>query len=503
MPRKGLYKEGAFVAAYAMISKGLGVVREIAMAYFFGTSGAVDAYRISITAVLLPVDTLAGSTLGNSFIPTFKQMISGGKTRLGWLLANQILILLLVGGALCTLLVMAFSGSIVRIIAPGFDPTRMKEATLLTATLAPMLPFLAGACLIGFVLNSLYMFRTAALQPVIQNLGLLVGIVIAASIGSLVPLSLGTVGAYILFIGILAWVVKKHWVIVGWHPRRRDRKVWGYFLQAFTPLFILSLIQHGNILVDRMVSSLLAVGSVASLEYARFIVETPTVTLGLGMARVALPHFSDLETQGKREEVISTLERLLYGSLLWLLPLSLFLGMASHSIIGVVYGYGRFGADSVLPTARALNGFSVGMWAAFGCYLMQRVYNAQRRNGILTILCTIGLAVNTILNIELGPRIGVQGIAVATSIANILLFSLMLLGISWRSFQRMVVHGGYLVGGVIIIRYLLDYLVPWNAKDLLVVGVVAGIIMLAWIPWVMAHPMARQTVLSFYRRHRR
>ena len=502
MAGKGLYKEGIFVAGYALISKVLGVVREVAMAYFFGTSGVVDAYRISITTVLLPVDTLAGSNLGNSFIPTFKQMISGRKPRLGWLLANQILILLLVGGALCTIVVIGFSGSIVRILAPGFDPTRMKEASLLTATLAPMLPFFAGACLIGFVLNSLYKFRTPALQPVIQNVGLLIGIVIAASIGSLVPLSLGTVVAYVFFFIILILVVRKYWVVQGWHPRKRDRKVWANFLQNFTPLLILSLILHGNTIVDRMVSSLLAVGSVASLEYARFIVDTPLVTLGLGMARVALPHFSDLETEGKREEMVSTLERLLFGSLLWLFPLSLFLGMASHSIISLIYGYGRFGTESILPTARALNGFSVGMWAAFGCYLMQRVYNAQRRNGILTIFCTLGLAVNTILNIELGPRIGVQGIAIATSIANILLFSLLLFGISWKSFRKLAIHVGYLIGGVIIIRYLLDYIVPWNASDLSVVVLVAVITVLAWIPWVMAHPLARQTVLSFYRRHR-
>jgi putative peptidoglycan lipid II flippase len=502
MARKGLYKEGIFVAGYALISKVLGVVREIAMAYFFGTSGAVDAYRISITAVLLPVDTLAGSTLGNSFIPTFKQMISGRKPRLGWLLTNQILILLLIGGTICTLVAIGFSGFIVRILAPGFDATRIKEASLLTSTLAPMLPFFAGACLIGFVLNSLYKFRTPALQPVIQNVGLLIGIVVAASIGSLVPLSLGMVVAYVFFFIALLLVVQKHWVIQGWHPQKRDRKVWKYFLQSFTPLLILSLILHGNTIVDRMVSSLLAVGSVASLEYARFIVETPTVTLGLGMARVALPHFSDLETEGKREEMISTLERLLFGSLLWLLPLSLFLGMASHSIISLIYGYGRFGAESVLPTSRALNGFSVGMWAAFGSYVMQRVYNAQRRNGVLTIFCTLGLAVNTILNIELGPRIGVQGIAIATSIANILLFLLLLFGISWKSFRKLTVHGGYLIGGIIIIRYLLDYIVPWNAPSISVLSIVALVTFLAWIPWVMVHPMARQTVLSFYRRHR-
>ena len=503
MAKKGLFKEGAFVAVIALISKAMGVVREIALAYFFGASGAVDAYRISVTAVLLPVDTISGSTLGNSFIPTFKRLLSGRKPRLGWLLANQVLILLVVGGAICAIVLAVFSGFFVKVLAPGFDASRLKDASVLTAVLAPMIPFFAGAVLIGFVLNSLYRFRVPALQPVIQNVGLLIAIVVAASVGSLVPLSLGMVAAYILFAGILVLVVRGYWVRGGLPPKARDRKVWGYFLNAYAPLLLLSLILHGNILVDRMVSSLLAVGSVASLEYARFIVDTPMVTLGLGMVRVALPHFSDLEAQGKRAEVVSTLERMLYGSLVWLLPLALFLAMASQSIIRLIYGYGQFGADAVVPTAQALDGFSVGMWAAFGCYLMHRVYNAQRRNGILTIFCAIGLSVNTILNIELGPRMGVQGIAIATSIANILLFSLLLLGIGWKSFWRFVVHGGYLIGGLIIIRYLLDYVAPWEASDLTILGSVAGIIAVIWIPWVMLHPMARRAVLSFFGRRQR
>jgi putative peptidoglycan lipid II flippase len=350
------------------------------------------------------------------------------------------------------------------------------------------------------VLNSLYRFRIPALQPVIQNVGLLVGIVVAAVMGSLVPLSLGMVVAYVFFAVLLVLVVRKHWIRTGWWFKRRDRKVWQYFLNAYAPLLLLSLILHGNILVDRMVSSLLVVGSVASLEYARFIVDTPMVTLGLGMVRVALPHFSDLEAQGKRGEMISLLERLLFGSLIWLLPLALFFGIVSEPIIRLIYGYGKFGQDAIVPTASALGGFSVGMWAAFGCYLMHRVYNAQRRNGILAVFCVIGLSINTILNIELGPRIGVQGIAIATSIANCLLFLLLLIGIGWKSFRKFLVQGGYLIGGIIVLRYLLDYTVPWRESDFLVMVCAGGTIVIFWAVWVLVNPVSRQGLMYVIRR---
>jgi len=491
-----------FVAIIALVSKVMGVVREIALAYFFGASGAVDAYRISVTAVLLPMDTLSGSTLGNSFVPTFKRMITGGKPRLGWLLANQLMVLLVGGGALCAILIMLFSRFFVKIIAPGFDPARAHEASVLTAALAPMIPFFVGAVLIGFVLNCFYRFRTPAMQPVVQNVGALIAIIIAASVGTLVALSLGMVAAYIVFAGMVLLVVRRIWVRSRWLPKKRDRKIWAYFLKAFAPLLLLSLILHGNILVDRIVSSLLAVGSVASLEYARFIVDTPMVTLGLGIVRVALPHYSDLEAQGKRSEIIASIERLVFGSMIWLLPLAMFLGAGSHSIIKLIYGYGKFGSEAVIPTAKALTGFSIGMWAAFGCYLMHRVYNAQRRNGILTVFCGIGLLINTVLNLVLGPRIGVQGIAVASSIASIVLFLLLLSGIGWETFRRFVMHGGYLIVGAILILFLLNHVVPWKSSDLVIVVSIAGLVMVAWIPWVMLHRASRDAVLRFARRTR-
>jgi putative peptidoglycan lipid II flippase len=108
MTKPKLFKEGIFVASYALVSKAMGVVREIAMAYFFGASGVVDAYRIALTAVLLPVDTLGGSALGNSFIPTFKHLLTGRKSRLGWLLANQVLMVLVLGTVVVALVLMLF-----------------------------------------------------------------------------------------------------------------------------------------------------------------------------------------------------------------------------------------------------------------------------------------------------------------------------------------------------------------------------------------------------------
>jgi len=50
---KKLVSEGVFISGMSLLSKGMGVIREVALAYFFGTSKLVDAYRISMSGVFL------------------------------------------------------------------------------------------------------------------------------------------------------------------------------------------------------------------------------------------------------------------------------------------------------------------------------------------------------------------------------------------------------------------------------------------------------------------
>lgn len=423
--KRRLTSEGIFISAVSVVSKVLGVVREVTLAYFFGTSGMVDAYRIAVSAVFLPLNAIAGFALTDSLIPTFNSLWITKRRNLLWVLVNQLTVVLLLVTIALVALEIVHTEKWIRILAPGFDQQRVRLAVTLTRWIALAMPFYLITSLMIVVLNSFYVFKAPSLRPLVTNLFLIGGVVAAvwkqspAWLGRVYPIAFICFGLYLLPL------VRRRWQVRWTFRLARARGVWSYYLQAFLPLLAFITIQRVNYLADRVISSYLAVGSISALEYSRFIVETPVTTLGLGLIQVALPLYSDLSATGRLDELVSDVKRLLQFGFMIMVPLSCFMWIESEDIIRVLFGYGRFETASIETTASTLRGFSIGLWAWFCAYFLQRIYNARRRNRRLLLFAAVSLACNVILNIILAQVMGIQGIAVATSVASILFFSLL------------------------------------------------------------------------------
>jgi len=133
---KKLAREGVFISGMSLLSKGMGVIREVALAYFFGTSKLVDAYRISMSGVFLPLNTVVGFALNDSLIPTFKNLWTNNRKKLLWILVNQLSFLLIVTGIIIVLLIEFFAHGWIKLLAPGFDTERINLAVQITRWMA-------------------------------------------------------------------------------------------------------------------------------------------------------------------------------------------------------------------------------------------------------------------------------------------------------------------------------------------------------------------------------
>src|SRR5690606_28364857 len=100
---------------------------------------------------------------------------------------------------------------------------------------------------------------------------------------------------------------------------------WGHLSVALVPGLALVALEQAHVVVERVVASRLAEGSIASLDYARFLVETPMVTIGLGMAQVMLPTLSDLNAGADRERFRRASRTYLLSALWGVFPIALWL----------------------------------------------------------------------------------------------------------------------------------------------------------------------------------
>ena len=424
MEKKGLYRSGLLVAFVSGASKVLGYIREIVLAYFFGTGAVVDAFRIAVTAVLLPVNILAGSSLQSSLIPVFRGHLSTGRKRIAWTLANQLFFVLIALGLVLFVLEYVFAEKWIYLLAPGFKGAKAGKTFYFTSLMSFSIPMMM-ACATAYILNCFYIFRTPSLRPVIQNLFVLAGVGLTVYHDRFAFMGAAFPAAYLTFFVLLALSLRKHWKFRLRTSLARAAKIWSTFLPVWIPLFGMVLVSQLNVYIDRVITSLLEEGSVAALEYSRFLVETPGMTLGMAFMSVFLPYFSDLSARDDNERLVGDVEEMLTYAVYIMLPLSVLLYAGSREVIKLVYGYGRFGSGSVELTAGALRGYSVGIWAYFLYIPVSRYYQAIKKNVVLLVCFTVSLAVNVALNLMLYRPYGIAGIAFATSIAHVLLFVLL------------------------------------------------------------------------------
>ncbi|MCK4538921.1 MAG: polysaccharide biosynthesis C-terminal domain-containing protein [Candidatus Krumholzibacteria bacterium] len=424
MEKKKLYKSGFFVALVSFLSKGLGYLREIILAYFFGTGAVVDGFRIAVTAIMLPVNILAGAGLQNSFIPVFRGHLSTGRKRIAWALANQLFFFLMIAGLVIFVLEYFFAEKWIYLLAPGFNSVQTGHAVFFTKIMSFSVPMLM-ACATAYVLNCFYIFKTPSLRPVVQNIFVLAGVLLTVYRNDFAFMGAAFPVAYVVFFLMLTSSLRKYWHFQPIKSLRRAMKIWSTFLPVWLPLMGMVLVAQLNVYIDRVITSLLAEGSVAALEYSRFLVETPGITLGMGFMSVFLPYFSDLSARDEMNRLSTDIGDMIMYAVYIMLPISVVLFVGAEEVIRLIYGYGKFGNASIELTAGALRGYSIGVWAYFLYIPISKYYQAVKRNVLLLVCFVISLALNITLNLMLYKRFGISGIAVATSISQIVLFVLL------------------------------------------------------------------------------
>lgn len=462
-----------------VVSKLLGAVREIALAYAFGTSYVADAFRVAMTALLLPTHFFTGEALAGAFIPAYRGQSGVGRVRL----VRSVVTLL--GGAMLLVAValLVAAPTFVSILAPGFDsPTRDLAARLIRVGSLGVLLYSISALLINVqVAHGDYLPYAA--RPSVQNVAVLAAIVAAAAWGAPVLLALGFVAAYAVMAAWTLWRMGRSDLPVG-QALRPTRKPGGPHLQVFKRslghLAAFVLLMQASIVVDRLVATLTGVGGVASLDYAHFVTDSVRMLLAVPIATLALGQLGGLTWSDARASVERAFTVLLFGSLL----VSIFVWGLSEDIVTVLFRRGEFQETATELTSGALRGFALGAWAATTGYVYLRVFNATLRNREVAIAGAVSLAVNVALDLALYGPLGVYGVALATSVSAVVFLALLA---TWSGTVRtLFVHTGLPVLLLVPLAVLLPRLPVQGVLALLLgagMTALAGVlVLLAWPP---------------------
>ena len=177
-----------------VLSRLLGLGREVAISSRFGTSGELDAYLAAFRIPDILFQLMAGGALASAFIPTYAGLLASGDRAEASRLAGDIIRILTFGLAALSLLCALLAGPLVRyLVAPGFDPERQAlSASLMRIMLLTPVVFAVSGVFMG-ILNSNQRFLAAALAPSAYNLAIILGALFLAPYLGVYGLALGVV----------------------------------------------------------------------------------------------------------------------------------------------------------------------------------------------------------------------------------------------------------------------------------------------------------------------
>jgi putative peptidoglycan lipid II flippase len=417
---KNLLRSASVVGAWTLLSRVIGLVRDIVIAVVFGAGMATDAFFVAFRIPNFFRRIFAEGAFAQAFVPVladYKTKKTHQEVR--ELIANTAGLLSLV---LCvlTLLAIVFSHQAVWLFAPGFSESseKMQLAGSMLGWTFPYLPCLALVALCGAVLNTYQHFSMPAFAPVLLNVCM-----IAAALGlaPLLPQPIMALAWGVLAAGILQLLIQlpalKSKQLLVWprlnyhHPGVKRIAI------LMVPAIFGASITQINLLFNSIMASFLGEGSVSWLYYADRLMELPLGVFGVAIGTVLLPKLSQDHVEASPHAFSQTLDWSLRWVLLIGIPAALALVVLSAPIMASLFFYKNFEQQDVLQAARALQAYGPAIAAFMMIKVLAPGFYARQDLKTPVHVGIYAVVMNVVVSLSLIQTLAHVGLAYATSAA--------------------------------------------------------------------------------------
>ena len=397
-----LTRAAGVVSFFTLLSRVMGLLRDIIVGYLFGAQGATDAFVVAFRIPNLLRRLTAEGALTAGFIPVFTDTLTHKSRGEAMAVARIVFTLAAVCLAALALCGVVFAGPLTRLFAPGFlaDPAKFDLTVTLTRWMFPYIFFVSLVALSMGVLNSLRHFMAPALSPVLLNVSiilcaLLLSPLLAEPITSLAyGVLLG--GAAQLFFQ-LPYLVR-HGMSLSPDFRFRHPAI-RRLLYLMGPAVLGAAVHQINVLVSTILASMLAEGSPSYLYYADRVLEFPVGVFAIALGTAALPSFASLAARREMAELRGAVSYALRLVNFIALPATLGLMVVAVPVFALFFQRGAFDSQATLRTAEALTYYALGLWGISGAKVVIPVFYAMGDTRTPVWIAVASFGLNFILSL--------------------------------------------------------------------------------------------------------
>ena len=416
-----LFRSIATVGGWTMVSRVLGFARDMLIANVIGAGLIADAFFVAFKFPNFFRRLFAEGAFNAAFVPLFAgRLTTDGKEAAVKFAAEAASVLgtVLLVFTLAAMLTMPW---LMLAIAPGFidQPDKFDLTVDLTRLTFPYLTFMALVALMGGMLNSLQRFAATAAAPIVLNV-VLIGVLLGVRHGVLPDpghaLAWGVAAAGVAQFVWIALACKR--AGLGFVPPR-PRLTPGVkrLLVLMAPALLGAGVVQVNVVIDVILASTLAEGSVSFLYYADRVNQLPLGVVGVAVGITLLPLLTRQLRSGETDAALGSQNRAIEFALTLTLPAAAALIAMPGPIVMVLFQRGAFDAASAEATAGALAAFAVGLPAYVLIKALTPGFFAREDTKTPVKVAVVAMIANIVLAVALMQVLAHVGIALATALS--------------------------------------------------------------------------------------
>jgi len=427
------------VGGYTMLSRVTGFVRDILIAALLGAGPVADAFFVAFKFPNFFRRLSGEGALTAAFVPLFSERLEREGRDAARFFAGRVVavaLVILVGFMAAMIAAMPWA---MHALAPGFvgNPAQFDLAVDLTRITFGYLPLISLMALLGGVMNTLDRFAAMAAAPILLNV-ILVATLLIVMVQEIAPGS-PTVAHWLAWGVALAGAAQFFWMVAACKradfeiPLPRPRLTPGIkrLFALMGPAAIGAGVMQINLVIDVVLASLLAEGSVAYLYYADRVNQLPLGVIGVAAGTALLPLLSRQAARGDDAGAADSLNRGIELVFLLTLPAAVGLVVLSDLVVAVLFERGAFLPEDTAATAGALAAYALGLPAFALVKVFTPAFFARQDTKTPVKIAAAMVAVNLVANLILMQFFAHVGLALATSLSSTL-NALALALVLWR-----------------------------------------------------------------------
>lgn len=430
----GLLRASGVTGSMTLVSRLLGLVRDVVIARVFGTSEGADAFLLANRIPNFMRRLFAEGAFNQAFVPVLSEYRSTRTLADVQLLINAVSGSL--GGFLFILTLFMIVAAPIIAIPIGFgwytdEPAKFALFVEMLRITFPYLLLISMTALCGSILNSYGKFAIPAITPALLNVSLI------GSAFLLVPYM--RVPELALAWGVLIAGVAQLFFQLPFLARmqllpkprlvKRHEGVARIKRLMLPALFGVSVSQI-NMLFDSIIASMLVTGSVSWLYYSDRLMELPLGTFGIAIGVVVLPSLSRRHAESSTTEFAETLDWALRIVCLIAVPAMLGLILIAEPLMVTLFQNDNFVVRDVINAANSLRAYALGLLAFMSIKILAPGFYARQNTRTPVVIGAIAMTANMVMNLAFYLYgLAHVGLALATSLAAFLNAGLLLTGL--------------------------------------------------------------------------